>query len=211
MAVPTRKESIELLRSFRPPRRFLAHSIAVAEVAAFLAQHLDAAGLRVDRAVVEAAALLHDIDKLFDKDDPLRALGHGDAGARWLELHGFSELSRAVAAHPITRLSDPERYAAWAAFSDRESRIVLYADKRAGQRVVTLAARLDGMERRHPKYVASLRVARARAERLEHEVCAAARIEPEEVRRLPWVAMTARDRAPSTAERGPGAKPASDR
>jgi putative nucleotidyltransferase with HDIG domain len=214
MGVPTRKQSIDLLCSFDPPRWFLRHSIAVAEVAAFLAARLDAAGLPVDRSIVEAAALLHDIDKLFPPDDPLRALGHGDAGARWLEHHGYPELARPVAAHPITRLSDPERYARWAAFSNRESRVVAYADKRAGQRLQSLAARLDAMERRHPEYLASLRLARPRAQRLEREVCKAAGIRPEDVRRVHWVADAhragadakgvARQPAPVTSSAGAG-------
>jgi putative nucleotidyltransferase with HDIG domain len=190
MAIPDRKASIDLLRSFDPPAWFVTHSVAVAEVAAFLAERLESAGLIVDRRLVESAALLHDIDKLFEPHDPLRALGHGDAGARWLEQNGFAELARPVAAHPITQLSDPERYRTWAAFSNRESRVVAYADKRAGQRLESLAARLDAMERRHPEYLASLRVARPRAERLEREVCTAAGVAPEAVERLRWVDLT---------------------
>lgn len=189
MAIPDRKQSIDVLRSFDPPRRFLRHSIAVAEVATFLADRLGSAGLAIDRRLVESAALLHDIDKLFDPDDPLSALGHGDGGARWLELNGFAELGGPVAAHPITRLSDPERYRTWAAFSNRETRVVMYTDKRAGQRLQPLATRLERMERRHPEYVASLRAARPRAERLEREVCGAAGIAPEDVERLPWVEL----------------------
>lgn len=194
MAIPSRAESIDVLCSFEPPWWFLRHSLAVAEVAAYLAERLEARGIAIDRRVVEAAALLHDIDKLFDPDDPLRAFGHGDAGARWLDDHGYGELAGPVAAHPITRLTDPQRYRRWAAFSNSESRVVAYADKRGEQRVGSLAARLDDMEQRHPEHLASLRAARRRAERLEREVCEAAGIDPAEVRRLHWVAAAGRDR-----------------
>ncbi|MBA2255289.1 MAG: HD domain-containing protein [Chloroflexi bacterium] len=205
MAIPSRAESIDVLCAFQPPRWFLRHSIAVAEVAAFIADRLASQGVPVDRHLVEAAALLHDIDKLFDPDDPLRSLGHGDAGARWLDQHGYGELAGPVAAHPVSRLGDPERYRRWAAFSNRESRIVAYADKRAGQRVGSLTARLHEMERRHPEHLTSLRAALPRALRLEREVCAAAGIGPAEVRRSRWVAAAARERAlrppPSTPRR----------
>jgi putative nucleotidyltransferase with HDIG domain len=187
MAIPSRAESVALLCSFDPPRWFLRHSVAVAEVAAFLAERIESAGIAIDRGRVEAAALLHDIDKLFPRDDPLQPLGHGAAGARWLEEHGYRELAGPVAAHPITRLTDDERYRSWAAFSDRETRVVAYADKRAGQRVWSLTARLDDMARRHPEHAASLRAARPRAVLLERQVCDAAGIAPDEIRRLRWV------------------------
>lgn len=187
MVVPTRAEAAAVLLGFRRPSWFLAHVSAVAEVAAFLARRIEERGLVIDRPLVEAAALLHDIDKLFPSDDPLRSLGHGDAGARWLTEHGMPELARAVAGHPITRLSDPRRYERWAAFSDREVRVVAYADKRAAQRLMPLDGRIKDMARRHPEHRDALAFARPRAQRLEREICAAAGIRPEEVRRQRWV------------------------
>lgn len=172
---------------------------AVAEVAAFVAQRTAERGAHVDRALVETAALLHDIDKLFPTDDPLRELGHGEAGARWLTRHGYAELSRPVAAHPVTRLFDAERYGRWSGVASREERIVAYADKRAGQQLESLAARFAGWEARYPTDVDLLRRARARAERLEREVCETAGISPLAVRRLRWVAS-----ALASARRGRG-------
>ena len=186
--VPSRSDAVQLLVSLDPPAWFLAHVSAVAEIATFLAARVVAQGLPVDRTLVETAALLHDVDKLFPPDHPLRSLRHGDAGARWLTEQGYGELARPVAGHPVTRLSDSERYPTWAAFASREERIVAYADKRAGQRLVSLAERFADWEARSPEHRRPLEIARARAERLEREVCAAAGIAPDEVRRARWVA-----------------------
>jgi hypothetical protein len=65
MTVPGRVAAAALLSSLDPPAWFLAHARAVAEVAGFLAARVAANGTAVDRAVVEAAALLHDVDKVL--------------------------------------------------------------------------------------------------------------------------------------------------
>ena len=87
-------------------------------------------------ALVEAAALLHDVDKALPADDPARALPHGDGSAAWLTRQGHPELARAVASHPVTRLARRRaRTGAGRRSRRREERIVAYADKRAGQRL----------------------------------------------------------------------------
>jgi hypothetical protein len=105
-------------------------------------------------------------------------------------------LARAVAGHPVTRLLDGERYTRWAAFATREERIVAYADKRAGQRLESMDARFASWRRRYPRIAvegrdvgwtdADMRAVKARAERLEADVCRAAGVAPRDVRRLAW-------------------------
>ena len=207
MAVPTRRDAAQLLLDLAPPGWFLAHVSAVAEVAAFLAQRVAHRGIRVDRGVVEAAALLHDVDKLFPDDHPLSDLAHGEAGARWLTEQGHAELARSVAAHPVRCLADEEAYRRWAAFARREERIVAYADKRAGQRLESMASRFADWERRYPEYRDGLERARARAERLEQEVCRAAGLSPDEVARLPWVRRALAAARQQARSRRPAAPP----
>lgn len=204
MTVPGRVAAAALLSSLDPPPWFVAHARAVAEVAGFLAARIAARGIAVDRSVVETAALLHDIDKVLPESDPVRRLGHGHGSAAWLTKRGHPELARAVAAHPVTRLVDGEAHRRWAAFASREERIVAYADKRAGQRLESMAARFASWRRRYPDGwdEATWRTVRARAERLEAEVCRAAGITPAEVRRLPWTGAAMR------AARSGGAGPA---
>src|SRR5512146_2691883 len=128
MTVPGRVEAASLLLSRDPPAWFVRHARAVAEVAAWLAARIETRGVAVDRRIVEAAALLHDVDKTLPAGDPARGLPHGEGSAAWLTRMGHAELARAVAGHPVTRLLDGDAYRAWAAFATREERIVAYAD-----------------------------------------------------------------------------------
>jgi HD domain-containing protein len=155
-------------------------------VAAFLALQIARAGARHDRRLVEAAALLHDVDKLLDNDSQFARLEHGDAGAAWLADRGYEELGPAVAAHPVRRL-EREDARRWLDSASLEERVVCYADKRAGQRLVSVESRFAGWARRYPQYASSLSRAQPYVDWLEREVCAAARVTPREVRRLPWV------------------------
>jgi predicted hydrolase (HD superfamily) len=188
MPVPSRTAAAALLLELDPPPWALRHARAVAEVAAWLAARIDARGTPVDRRLVETAGLLHDVDKLLPPGDPARALPHGDGSAAWLSARGHPELARAVAGHPVTRLGDEARYRTWAAFASREERIVAYADKRAGQRLESMDARFASWRRRYPGGwdEATGAVVRARAARLEADVCRAAGVRPDEVGRLAW-------------------------
>lgn len=213
MTVPGRVEAASLLLFLDPPPWFVRHARAVAEVAGWLAARIDTRGIAVDRRLVEAAALLHDVDKALPASDPARALPHGEGSAAWLIRAGHGELARAVADHPVTRLLDGDRFRRWAAFASREERIVVYADKRAGQRLESMDARFAAWRRRYPPATAGngrargtrdaeredvwdeadLAAVRARAARLEADVCRAAGVTPDEVRRLVWTGRAIRD------------------
>jgi len=191
MTVPGRVAAAGLLLSLDPPRWFLRHSRAVAEVAGWLAARIVGRGVPIDRPLVEAAALLHDVDKLLRDSDPASRRPHGDGSADWLTRQGHAELAHAVAGHPVTRLADGERFRRWAAFASREERIVAYADKRAGQRLEPMADRFASWDRRFPDdrdgWTAATRAdVRRRADRLEADVCRAAGVRPDEVGRLRW-------------------------
>ncbi|HEX8939601.1 MAG TPA: HD domain-containing protein [Candidatus Limnocylindrales bacterium] len=196
MSIPGRDEAAALLLSLDPPAWHLRHSRAVAEVAAWLAARCEARRLPLDRRLVEAAALLHDVDKLLPAT-VRRDRRHGERGARWLAARGWQELAPAVAGHPVTRLADDAWYAAWRDAASLEERIVAYADKRAGQRLEPMAERFASWERRYPPRDdaggrsggwsrATMAAVRSRATTLEADVCAAAGTDPDAVRRLRW-------------------------
>ncbi|HYH92175.1 MAG TPA: HD domain-containing protein [Candidatus Saccharimonadales bacterium] len=210
MTVPGRVAAAALLISLDPPPWFVAHARAVGEVAGWLARAIDARGTPIDRAAVEAAALLHDVDKVLPPDDPARTLRHGDGSAEWLTGQGHPELARLVASHPVTRLVDGETFRRWAAFASREERIVAYADKRAGQRLEPMTARFASWARRYPGTWddATSSAVWARATRLEADVCRAAGVAPSEVRRLAWTGDALRAAGAgrgSSGRRRPGA------
>ena len=193
--MPDRLEAARLLRSLHPPDWFLRHSRAVAEIAAWLARRAATAGRCVDRTLVEAAALLHDVDKLLPREHPVIRLGHGAAGAAWLAERGHPELGPAVACHPVTRLADDAWWEAWRATASLEERFVAYADKRAGQHREAMGERFADWERRYPPaddargafWSAEMMArVRRRADELERHVCEATQTRPENVRRLRW-------------------------
>src|SRR5450759_5152181 len=180
MSVPGRVDAAALLLSLQPPAWHLRHVRAVAEIAAWLAFRAVAAGHPVDRALVEAAALLHDLDKVLPAGDPIRVLPHGVGTAAWLTARGHRELAAADAD-------------AWLDRASREELIVAYADKRASQHLLPMADRFADWTRRYPEGVnwhgwsgAEATAVRRRAERLESAACALAAVTSDAVRRLPW-------------------------
>lgn len=187
MPIPTRVEAAAILHSLQPSERLLTHCSAVAEVAAFICAAMAARGVAIDTSVVEAAALLHDVDKALPATDPVRQLGHGRSGAEWLRGQGYPELADAVERHPVTTLSETDSYESWAAQTNLEGRVVSYADKRAKQDLASMDERFEYWYGRYPGSE-TLRVARERAGRLEQEICAAAGVVPADIRRLAWVA-----------------------
>jgi hypothetical protein len=155
-----------------------------------------ARGTPIDRRLVEAAGLLHDVDKLLPDGDPLRRRRHGDGSAAWLIVHGHPEMGPVVADHPVTRLVDGSAFAAWLAGAGVAARIVAYADKRAGQRLEPMRARFASWASRYPDgrgWDASIRaVVAERALLLEADVCRRAGVAPDEVRRLAWTGSALR-------------------
>jgi hypothetical protein len=201
MSVPSRTVAAALLLSLDPPAWHVRHARAVAEIAGWLAAHCAARGEPVDRALVEAAALLHDVDKAIAHADPAATLPHGEGSAAWLAARGHGELGAAVAAHPVTRLLDGETDR-WLTAASLEELLVAYADKRAGQRLESMDARFASWRRRYPDgwSAAGEAVARSRAARLETSVCAHAGVAAGEVRRLRWTGPAIRAARTGTAE-----------
>jgi putative nucleotidyltransferase with HDIG domain len=165
MAIPDRSAARRLLDDAGLPDGIVVHSEGVARVAACAAQLVANAGIPVDVGLVEAAALLHDIDKV-----EIRRSGgeHGIVGARRLEAAGYPELAMPVASHPITCLLDDDRFPiGW------PSVLVAVADRHVAQEFMTVDERLDDMQRRHPEHAAQIEAARRPCHALEGQVAEA--------------------------------------
>ncbi|OGO57588.1 MAG: hypothetical protein A2V85_10455 [Chloroflexi bacterium RBG_16_72_14] len=114
-------------------------------------------------------------------------------------MRGWPELGPVVRDHPVTRLAEPG-HEAWLAGASLETKIVAYADKRAGQRLEPMRGRFASWRRRYPPGSgvrvkrtggtawdeATMDLVEARAAALEREVCEAAGVPPDGVRRLRW-------------------------
>ena len=166
MALPDRETVRRLLAEAQLPDGVRIHSDGVARVAVAAAGLVAESGIPVDGWLVEAAALLHDIDK-----PEVRRTGgeHGVVAARHLEEAGYPELAMPVASHPVTALLDEDRYPlGW------PSVIVAVADRHVAQAFLTVDERLDDMKLRHPEYAASIEAARRPSHALEAELADAA-------------------------------------
>ena len=146
---------------------------------------------------MEAAALLHDVDKLQRVKPQVDGLAHGEGSAEWLARHGYPELGPAIIGHPVTLLADTAWFTHWIASASPEALIVSYADKRAGQRLESMAERFASWEQRYPPAERAERArgtwdaemldnVRRRAEEIERRACELASVAPDDVRRLEW-------------------------
>lgn len=173
MAIPSAEEARRILAARHLPAGIVRHSEGVARVAVAAARLVEAQGIPVDVRVVEAAALLHDIDK---PDTRVSGEPHGEVGARVLERMGFGELAAAVSSHPVTALLDEDRYPrGW------EPVLVSVADKHVAQTFMPIDQRLDEMTQRHPQYRDEIDAARRGAHALEREIAEVAGLTVDEL------------------------------
>lgn len=173
MAIPDRETVRRLFDDAALPDGIRVHSEGVARVARAGAGLVAEAGIPVDGWLVEAAALLHDIDK-----PEIRRTGgeHGIVGARRLQDAGYEELAVPVASHPVTALLDDERFPiGW------PSVLVAVADRHVAQTFVTVDERLDEMKERHPEYADSIDAARRPAHVLEAQLAEAVGLEVDDL------------------------------
>ena len=141
----------------------VAHSLAVAKLAVFLAKQLKAKSICVDTSLVEAACLLHDIARPCDfEESDCSAVAEQDK-VKWRQLKtkydglchediayeilskDYPELATTIKKHKyIAILDEKERPSTW------EEKLVYYADKRVmHDRIVSLRQRLDDGHKRN--------------------------------------------------------------
>jgi putative nucleotidyltransferase with HDIG domain len=158
MAIPTREECLELMERLAMPAHIRRHSEAVARVALLLARELVGRGAALDLALIESAALLHDVGKARGLETHV---DHAKLGAEMLDQLGCAELAPIVRTH--AGLDSFER-----GEPVTPALLVNYADKRVmHDAVVSLAVRFDDLAARY----AHGDDARAFLERLRERYC----------------------------------------
>lgn len=138
--IPPKRECLHLLCSADMPRHIQEHSQMVCQVALVIADGLIAAGVKIDRPLVSASALLHDITKLssFKTGE-----NHAQTGCDFLAARGFVAVGEIVRQHVM--LDDY-----FAAAVPSEVEVVNYADKRVlHDRVVQLDDRMAYILKRY--------------------------------------------------------------
>ncbi len=137
--IPTESECFALLAEADLHPSIVRHSIGVRDVALQIADKLEAVGHPVDKSLVAASALLHDIMKINAEFD--HAIEAGDL----LRQKGFHEVASVVEKHALNNLSDPS-------FVPKtvEEKLIMYADLRfSSGRVVSLDERFDYIKRKY--------------------------------------------------------------
>lgn len=143
--IPTREECIRILKDNSVPNNVIEHCKANAKIAMYLGSKMKEHGIEVNLGVVEAGALLHDIEKhkTFDNED----LHHGEMGAELLEKMGIDKrISEIVKKHFLTTALNGE-------LKTMEERLVSYSDRRIiGSRIVSWEERVRYLTKKYPKY-----------------------------------------------------------
>ena len=133
--IPSREWTLGLMHEKSMPPHIIRHSKTVRLAAVCVAALLKKAGFRIDRRLVDRAALLHDICKA---ESLLKGGDHALMGRRLMEKLGYPRIGEIVGQH--IRLESLEV---------NEAMVVNYADKRImHDRVVSLQKRfIDLMDR----------------------------------------------------------------
>ncbi len=132
--IPTEEECADLIHQMAMLEHIIDHSRLVCRVALILTDHLLALRHDLDRDLVLASALLHDITKTrsFTTGE-----NHARSGGEYLRDLGYPEVGEIVGQHVCLHCFEPSG-------PPTEAEIVNYADKRViHDRLASLADRMD--------------------------------------------------------------------
>ena len=174
--IPSEEACRRLISAMGMMEHIMVHSQQVCRVSLLLADHLDHS--RLNRELIRAAALLHDITKTRS----FQTLeDHAETGARLVADLGYPEVGRIIGQH--VRL---ENYFASAVPSEAE--VVNYADKRVlHDRIVPLGERMGYiLEKygREPEWKRAILLLWEKTEGLEGRLFAGLPFAPDDISRL---------------------------
>ena len=140
--IPSRDKCFALLQENEVPGHIIQHSRVVHGVALYLCRALILHGAKLDRALVEAGSLLHDITKMKSLEV---GEGHPQSGAHLLSRLGYPQVAEIVRQHVV--LDD-----GISTGPVTEAALVHYADKRVKHTtIVSLAERFRDLKERYGK------------------------------------------------------------
>lgn len=137
MNIPSREQCLQILKNNKTPSNVIEHCKAVAKVAGEIAEKLIKKGRKVNKELVIAGALLHDIERHKDN--------HVARGAELVKKLGYPEVAKVVSKHTLYKVEIEENQP-----RTLEEKIVFYADKRVkNDKVVSLEDRYDDIRERY--------------------------------------------------------------
>ena len=135
--IPSKQECISILTKNKTPSNVIGHCKSVCKVAEEVADKLIGNGIKVNKDLVIASALLHDIER-HKKD-------HINEGAKLLKEMGFPEIAVIIKKHSLYLIEENDVQP-----KTIEEKIVFYADKRAkGSKIVSLEERFEDLKERY--------------------------------------------------------------
>jgi len=178
--IPSHKQIQKLWDTFALPPYKRDHCREVARLALWFASALTRTGATtgVNMRLLEAAALLHDIDKMAPKRLHEH---HPDTAVRILREGHMEEVSDLVKTHPLNAILDQS-----IAPKTMEQKLLFLADKMVKQHIITVDERfaLWRKEDLSKEAVAQLNLAYPRVKALEQEICSAIGVMPKNVTQL---------------------------
>jgi uncharacterized protein len=137
--IPEREECLKILADEGVPEHIVRHSLVVEEIALFIADGLSRAGVKLNKKLISAGAILHDVSKMPAMEE---GKYHGEMGSDLMIELGFPEVAPIVRQHVF--LDDYEGDLI------SEAGLVNYADKRVNHdEIVTLDERFSYLFERY--------------------------------------------------------------
>ncbi|MBS3114213.1 HD domain-containing protein [Candidatus Woesearchaeota archaeon] len=140
MIIPTKSECLKILKDNKVPDNIVAHLKAVCDFSMEVVDFLEKKGINVNKDLVVAGALLHDIKKINSEDHVIEGYG-------LVKSLGYPEVANLIKKHGLYHLEEEE-------FTPKtwEEKIVFYADKRVkGSKIVNVDERFEYIKQRYKK------------------------------------------------------------
>ena len=140
MILPTPEECLKILKDNNVPDNVVAHLKAVHDFSMKIVDLLEKKGINVNRDLVAAGTLLHDVKKISPND-------HVTEGYELVKSLGYPEVASVIKKHGLYHLDEEEfQPKTW------EEKIVFYADKRVkGNKFVSVEERFGYIKERYKK------------------------------------------------------------
>ena len=137
--IPTKQECIKILKGNNVPDNIIAHLKAVCAFSLKVCGILKKRGIKINKQLVAAGALLHDVKRLSHN--------HVIAGYEFVKSLGYPEVAELVKKHGLENLEkDGFAPKTW------EEKIVFYSDKRIkNDKVVTIDERFVYIMQKYKK------------------------------------------------------------
>ena len=141
MIIPKKDECLSILKENNVPDNIIAHQKAVCDFSMKVAEILEKRGININRDLIVAGALLHDVKKLSPSD-------HIAEGYEFVKSLGYNEVALIIKKHGLQHVGNEEyEPKTW------EEKIVFYADKRVkNDTVVSLEQRFEYVKKRYSHY-----------------------------------------------------------